>query len=133
MLSARNYAKQWDSIMALDLVMSILFIGVFLVFWYLQIFTRVFSTRYYLQVGLLFVVSVASVYLAIRLLTFERTALAVIGAIGLIVVAIYHGALCFVKVLIQPDSRYRRLYSANRAIVNYSADHQRFTVRTDDG
>ncbi len=53
--------------MALDFVVSILFVVLFPTFWYLQIFTRKFSTRYYLQVGLLFAISLASGYLAIRL------------------------------------------------------------------
>src|SRR5260221_106731 len=119
--------------MALDFAVSILFVVVFPSFWYLQIFTRTFSTRYYLQVGLLFVISLVSGYLVIRLLAFEQTWMTLVGVVGMAVIFIYHAGLCFVKLVLQSDSRYRRLYSANRAIVGYSSPHERFTLRTDDG
>lgn len=119
--------------MALDFVVSILFVVLFPTFWYLQIFTRKFSTRYYLQVGLLFAISLASGYLAIRLLAFEQTWLTLVGVVGMGAIFIYHAGLCFVKLVLQSDSRYRRLYSANRAIVSYSSPHERLTLRTDDG
>src|SRR5258707_6426102 len=119
--------------MALDFVVSILFVLLFPPFCSLQLFSRKFSPRYYLQVGLLFAISLASGYLAIRLLAFEQTWLPLVGVVGMGAIFIYHAGLCFVKLVLQSDSRYRRLYSANRAIVSYSSPHERLTLRTDDG
>ncbi len=122
--------------MFIDLVVSAAFVVVFLAFWYLQLFTRYLSTRYYLQVGLLLSITVSSAYLAIRLVALSGASpqwWAILGMIALAGVAIYHGGLFFVKFVMETDTRYRRIRKANRAVVTYSSPHNRFQLRTDDG
>ncbi len=119
--------------MILDFAVSVLFIGSFLTFWYLQIFTRKLSTRYYLQVALLFLISLSSAYLVLRLLAFEQSWAMLLGVVGMGAVFIYHTGLVVAKFLVESDSRYRRIHKANRAIVSYNEPHERFTLNTDDG
>jgi pimeloyl-ACP methyl ester carboxylesterase len=119
--------------MSFDLVVGALFLAFFLTFWYLQIFTRVFSTRYYVQVGLLLAISLSSAYLAIRLFAYRQTWLSLLGIVGIGSIFIYHTGLFIAKFVVETDTRYRRMHKANRAIVNYSSPHQRLTIRTDDG
>src|SRR5260370_6452277 len=49
-------------------VEAIIFIALFVAFWVLQLRTRFFSTRYFLQVGSLFVIALLSLYLLAQLL-----------------------------------------------------------------
>src|SRR5258708_34004333 len=119
--------------MFFDLAVSTAFIVSFLTFWYLQIFTRKLSTRYYLQVALLFLISLSSAYLVLRLLAFEQSWAMLLGVVGMGAVFIYHTGLVVAKFLVESDSRYRRIHKANRAIVRYNEPHQRFPLTTDDG
>src|SRR5450432_3604456 len=119
--------------MFFDFVVSAVFIVTFLTFWYLQIFTRTLSTRYYLQVTLLGVVSLSSGCLALRLLAFEQSWTMFIAVIGMAAVFIYHTGLFFIKFVMETDTRYRWIHKANRAIVSYDLPHERFTLHTDDG
>src|SRR5260221_7290962 len=119
--------------MFFDLAVSTAFIVSFLTFWYLQIFTRKLSTRYYLQVALLSVISLSSAYLVLRLLAFEQSWAMLLGVVGMGAVFIYHTGLVVAKFLVESDSRYRRIHKANRAIVSYNEPHERLTLNTDDG
>jgi hypothetical protein len=119
--------------MLVDLVVSVAFVALLLTFWYLQIFTRSLSVRYYLQVGMLFGIMLPSAYLAVRLATLGSESWSILGAIVLAAIAIYHGGLFFAKFVMETDTRYRWIRKANRAVVAYSSPHNRISLRTDDG
>ncbi len=100
-------------------------------FWYLQWRTGFFSTRYFVQVGLLLLI----VILAVALIVVSwppsdlGRALVLVGALS---VAVYHALLFLFKTLLDTDNKYRWMHKANRALVNYDVPHQRFTLRTQD-
>src|SRR5579859_1817485 len=108
------------------LVESIAFVVLFIAFWYLQLRTRFFSTRYFLQVGSLLVLALVSLYLLSRLVTGEITPLTLVAAVLLALVVIYHAGLAVIK-LRETDTRYRRMRKANRAVVAYDMPHERLS------
>ncbi len=113
-------------------VEGVAFIALFTAFWVLQLRTRFFSTRYFLQVSSLFVIALFSFYLLARLLTGPITLPGLGAALLLALVVIYHAGLGLGK-LRETDTRYRRMRKANRAVVAYDMPHQRETIRTEDG
>src|SRR5260370_11147626 len=110
----------------------ILLIALFVAFWVLQLRTRFFSTRYFLQVGCLFVIALLSLYLLAQLLAAPMTLLGLGAALLLALAVIYHAGLGFGK-LRETDTRYRRMRKANRAVVAYDMPHERKLIQTDDG
>ena len=113
-------------------VEAIIFIALFVAFWVLQLRTRFFSTRYFLQVGSLFAIALLSLYLLAKLLAAPITIPGVGAALLLALVVIYHAGLGLGK-LRETDTRYRRMRKANRAVVAYDMPHERKTILTDDG
>jgi pimeloyl-ACP methyl ester carboxylesterase len=101
-------------------------------FWILQVRTRVFSTRYYVQIIALLCVAGAGAYVFGRLVTGTVTGFTLVVALAWLSVAIYHGGLAVIK-LAESDTRYRWMHKANRALVSYDTPHERFKIRTDDG
>src|SRR5258708_30637297 len=99
--------------MFFDLAVSTAFIVSFLTFWYLQIFTRKLSTRYYLQVALLCVISVSSAYLTLRLLAFEQTWAILVGVLGMAAVFIYHTGFIVAHFVLETHTPYPPIHNAN--------------------
>ena len=114
------------------LTVSVTLLILFAAFWLLQARTRFFSTRYFLQVITLLVLGLCGFFVLAKLLTGEITPIKLIGALVMLVLAVFHTGLSIIK-LRESDTRYRWIHKANRAVVNYAMPHERFTVKTDDG
>ncbi|MEP7284174.1 MAG: alpha/beta hydrolase [Chloroflexota bacterium] len=114
------------------LTMGTAFLVLFLGFWALQWCTRFFSTRYYLQVGVLIGIVMTSLYLVARLIT-GSISIQVLGIVLILLfVALYHLVVAIIKIR-ESDSRYRWIHKANRAVVSYDTPHERIALRTEDG
>ncbi|MBX3082057.1 MAG: alpha/beta hydrolase [Anaerolineae bacterium] len=119
-------------------MLDVIIVGVWLavsmgVFWYLQLRTGILSTHFFAQVGGLSVIGGLCIYLGVRLLIVESSALNIVLAVASFVIAFYHLAFTFFKLTTESDSRYRRMQKANRAVVSYNMPHERFNVQTEDG
>src|SRR5258706_5379035 len=115
------------------IVLVLGFAAVFVAFWLWQMRTRFLSTRYYLQEGLLLILTVFPAYLGLKIFA-EIPGMASIAALVLfLILAVYHFILFIIKLTAESDTKYRWIQRANRALVNYDCPHDRFTLKTDDG
>ncbi len=112
-----------DSIILLSLLLACS-LGAF---WFLQWRTGFFSTRYYIQAGVLLMIGLLAAALAV--ISWPQIIISLIAGS----VAVYHLALCVFKILFDSDNKYRWIHKANRALVRYEQPHERFTLRTQDG
>ena len=98
------------------------------IYWLLQWRTGFFSTRYYLQVAGLLLVTASGAGLSAAL---WRSSLPL--ALVALALTLYHGGLFGFKLLLDTDNKYRWMHRPNRALVRFPDGHERFTLSTDDG
>lgn len=96
-------------------------------FWFLQWRTGFFSTRYYLQAGVLLIIGLSAAALAV--ISWPQIIIVLVAAS----IAVYHFGLFGFKILLDSDNKYRWIHKANRALVRYEQPHERFTLWTKDG
>src|SRR5215475_8527436 len=88
-------------------ILSAAFIGLSLVFWFLQLRTSFLSTRYYLQVSGLFLIGVTAAYMAYSIAVSQQYWAQTILAVLIAIFAVYHFVLLWIRLTSESDGKYR--------------------------